>query len=82
MRQETLPMEPNEIIGRRLREICEREHISVCEFARRAQVSVSSAHHWARGDYAPTAPALYQIATTYHVSVDWLLGLSQKERRN
>lgn len=73
---------PNEIIGRRLRELCERESISVGEFARRAQVSVSSAHHWARGDYAPTAPALYQIATTYHVSVDWLLGLSQKERRN
>lgn len=73
---------PNEIIGCRLRELCERESISVGEFARRAQVSVSSAHHWARGDYAPTAPALYQIATTYHVSVDWLLGLIPEERRN
>lgn len=75
-------MEPiSEVIGRRLRELLEREHLTIGEFARRAQLCVTSAHHWVRGEYAPTAPVLYQIATTYHVSVDWLLGLIPEERR-
>lgn len=71
----------NDGIARRIRTICDREQVSVSEFARRCQLSTASAHHWARGEYAPGSYAIYAIAKTYHVSADWLLGLSAEEGR-
>lgn len=43
----------------------------------RLNTTQSNISKWLNGQQTPTTATLYQIARTYNVSVDWLLGLSE-----
>ena len=46
------------------------------EFATRTGTKQTSYSCWERGEKDPSISVLYQISTTFGVSADWLLGLS------
>lgn len=58
----------------RLKEL--RGNMSQEEFATRTGTKQTSYSCWERGEKDPSISVLYQISTTFGVSADWLLGLS------
>lgn len=62
------------ILGSRLREL--RGATSQCDFANKIGVKQTSYSSWERGIKDPAAQTVAQIASTFGVSADWLLGLS------
>ena len=53
-----------------------RGNMSQEEFATRTGTKQTSYSCWERGEKDPSISVLYQISTTFGVSADWLLGLS------
>lgn len=62
------------ILGSRLREL--RGAMSQCDFANKIGVKQTSYSSWERGIKDPAAQTVALIASTFGVSSDWLLGLS------
>lgn len=62
------------ILAERLREL--RGSLSQCDFARKIGVKQTSYSSWERGVKDPAAQTVAQISSTFGVSADWLLGLS------
>ena len=62
------------ILGSRLREL--RGAKSQCDFANKIGVRQTSYSSWERGIKDPAAQTVALIASTFGVSSDWLLGLS------
>lgn len=62
------------ILAERLREL--RGDLSQCEFAAKIGVKQTSYSSWERGVKDPAAQTVAQISSTFGVSADWLLGLS------
>ncbi len=60
----------------RLKELIGNENITQKEFAASINVSQACVTYWLKSERQPTAEALFTIARTYDVSVDYLLGLS------
>ena len=58
----------------RLREL--RNGMSQCEFANKIGAKQTSYSSWERGIKEPGISVLTEIASTFGVSTDWLLGLS------
>ena len=63
-------------LSERLREL--RGTTSQCEFAAKIGVKQTSYSSWERGVKDPAAQTVAQISSTFGVSADWLLGLSDK----
>ena len=62
------------VLAERLRVL--RGNASQCEFASKIGVKQTSYSSWERGVKDPAAQTVAQIASTFGVSADWLLGLS------
>lgn len=62
------------MLGSRLREL--RGAMSQCDFANKIGVKQTSYSSWERGIKDPAAQTVALIASTFGVSSDWLLGLS------
>lgn len=63
----------------RLREL--QGDLKDAEFARRVGIPVTTIKQWLKGSWPSIAAAL-KIASTYHVSVDWLCGRPGATRDN
>ena len=68
------------ILADRLREL--RGSMSQSDFALKIGVKQTSYSSWERGVKDPAAQTLAQIASTFGVSADWLLGLSDERERS
>lgn len=66
-----------EILSSRLAEIFEGETQQA--IAERLYTGQSNVSKWLNGESTPPTNTLFQIAKTYRVSVDWLLGLSDEK---
>ena len=66
-------------LAERLREL--RGSASQCEIANKIGVKQTSYSSWERGVKDPAAQTVAQIASTFGVSADWLLGLCDNRER-
>jgi len=75
------PPVSHELFRERVTLVLERSGMSYAAFARKAKLDRSTLSQLLTGQMPrlPRAETLAMIATTAHVSVDWLLGLSQRE---
>jgi transcriptional regulator with XRE-family HTH domain len=75
------PPVSHDIFRERFTQILDRSGLSYAAFARKAGLDRSTLSQLLTGHMPrlPRAETLTMIATTAHVSVDWLLGLSQRE---
>ncbi len=79
-----MPLKPpvsHEVFRERVTQLLERSGMNYAAFARKAKLDRSTLSQLLTGQMPrlPRAETLAMIATTAHVSVDWLLGLSQRE---
>ncbi len=64
-------------LSQRLYILRSRYYLPVFEAEWVCGVSRSALNNWERGLRVPSADGLYQISTSFGVSIDWLFGLSQ-----
>ena len=64
------------IFAKRLTELLNENKISKRALALKIGVSAMSISDWSTGKVQPTAENIYLIAQYFHVSADYLLGLS------
>lgn len=70
----------NKVIGKRLR-LLRREHgLSAKEAAKKANYSYRTMISWEEGKYRPSLDALVIMADLYNVTLDYLVGRSEKCR--
>lgn len=65
-----------EILAERLRLLREEKKLSQAEFAKAIGLSTNGYQRYELDGRDPTAPVLVRIAEYYHVSADYLLGLT------
>lgn len=70
------------MIGDRIRLLRDKANISQAELARKLSVTRSSVNAWESGLSAPTAVYLVELARFFHVSTDYLLGLTDEHHLN
>ena len=68
----------NKEFGRRLRLLRKEKNMTQSELAERTRVTRSSVANWETGIRFPDVDALKLIATLFHVSVDYLYGISDQ----
>lgn len=66
------------ILAERLRLLRDEKKLSQAEFAKIIGLSTNGYQRYELDGRDPTAPMLVEIAKFYHVSADYLLGLSDK----
>ncbi len=69
-----------DLIAKRLSEIFQGESQTV--IAKKLNTSQSNVSKWITGDQLPTTDCIISISKLYKVSVDWLIGLSDKRDIN
>lgn len=67
------------MVGDRIRSLREHSAISQSELARRLGITRASVNAWEMGISAPTAQYLIAMAQLFHVSTDYILGISSQE---
>ena len=67
------------LISDMIRKMRESASISQATLARELQVTRSSVNAWEMGLSTPSTPYLVELAQLFHVSVDYLLGLSRNQ---
>lgn len=72
----------NALFPSQLRGLRESREISQAALAKALGVSKSTIGLWEMGDTLPDAKAIYDIASFFNVSADWLLGLSDERAIN
>ena len=72
--------EVTEMIGKKLRELRSRHHLSQTEFARRISVHPKSIKNWESDLSDPSLANLHTICVTFHVSADEFLGIESTEK--
>lgn len=65
-----------ETLSLRLKELRKSLNITQSDFAESINVSTVSVSSYESGAKTPSFPMIVNIATTYHVSIDWLCGFS------
>ena len=65
-----------DMVGERIRSLRDKAGFSQAELARKLGVTRSSVNAWESGLSAPTSLYLVELAKLFHVSTDYLLGLS------
>lgn len=70
------------VIGDKIRLLRDKADISQAELARKLSVTRSSINAWESGLSAPTAVYLVELAKFFHVSTDYLLGLTEEHQLN
>lgn len=69
-----------DLIAKRLSEIFQGESQKVT--AEKLNTSQSNVSKWIKGDQLPTTDYMFSISRLYKVSIDWLIGLSDKRDIN
>lgn len=64
------------MLSDRIKQLREQAQLSQAELARRLDVTRSSVNAWEMGLSAPTIQYVVAMAKLFHVSADYLLGLS------
>lgn len=67
------------MLSDRIKQLREQAGISQSELARRLDVTRSSVNAWEMGLSAPTTQYIVAMAKMFHVSSDFLLGLSAEQ---
>ena len=67
------------MLPERIKQLREQAGISQSELARRLDVTRSSVNAWEMGLSAPTTQYIVAMAKIFHVSSDFLLGLSKEQ---
>ena len=67
------------MIGERLQERRKDFNDTQADLARKLNVSVSTIKSWERENSAPSHEMLVEICTLYHVSADFLLGITDND---
>lgn len=62
----------------RIRSLREENGLSLSEFGKRLEVTKSAIHAYEIGLNVPTLPVLYRMADEFHVSIDYLVGINNK----
>ncbi len=70
------------ITAERIKELRERSGFTQTELAKRLSVTRSSVNAWEMALTVPTTYKLIEIAQLFHVSTDYLLGISAEEYIN
>lgn len=70
------------MIGEQIRFLRDRAGISQSELSKKLGVTRSSVNAWESGLSAPTAVYLIDLAKFFHVSTDFLLGLTTEHEIN
>ena len=69
------------IFGSRLKELRERSGLKKSQCERKVGYSNDTFWRWETGKIIPNGKALIDLATFFDVSVDYLLGLTDREER-
>lgn len=72
-------MEENNIFAQRLKELREKREWSQAELARNTSITPAAINQFEKGSRKPNLPILQKIAQTLEVSIDYLVGESNKE---
>ncbi len=67
------------MIGERIKDLREKLNMTQTALARRLGLSRSAVNAWEMGVSIPSVPYLLQLSELFQVSVDYLLGRSQRE---
>ena len=67
------------MIGERIKDLREKLNMTQTALARRLGLSRSAVNAWEMGMSIPSVPYLLQLSELFRVSVDYLLGRSQRE---
>lgn len=67
------------MIGERIKDLREKLNMTQTALARRLGLSRSAVNAWEMGVSIPSVPYLLQLWELFRVSVDYLLGRSQRE---
>ena len=67
------------MIGERIKDMREKLNMTQTALARRLGLSRSAVNAWEMGVSIPSVPYLLQLSELFRVSVDYLLGRSQRE---
>ena len=67
------------MIGERIKDLREKLNMTQTALARRLGLSRSAMNAWEMGVSIPSVPYLLQLSELFRVSVDYLLGRSQRE---
>lgn len=67
------------MLSDRIKQLREQAGLSQSELARRLDVTRSSVNAWEMGLSAPTTQYIVAMAKMFHVSSDFLLGLSKEQ---
>lgn len=68
------------IIAKNIEQLRVKNEMKQDEFAKRLIVSRPTVSNWEQGKAMPTTDQLMKIAQEFHVSIDELLGLKQKQK--
>lgn len=69
------------IFGSRLKELRERSGLKRTQCERKIGYNADTFWRWENGKIIPNGKALIDLATFFDVSVDYLLGLTDREER-
>ena len=69
------------IFGSRLKELRERSGLKKSQCERKVGYSKDTFWRWENGKTIPNGKALIDLATFFNVSIDYLLGLTDKKER-
>lgn len=67
------------MLSDRIKQLREQSQLSQAELARRLDVTRSSVNAWEMGLSAPTTQYVVAMAKIFHVSADYILGLSSQQ---
>ena len=67
-------------IGKRIQKIRYAKRMDVKDFAGWIGIDISTLYGYERGKRSPSAMVLYDIAEKTGFSLDWIYGLSERER--
>lgn len=66
-------------IAERIKQLRKKLRLNQSEFCEKLGIKQSTLSSYENGMVSPSNDVLYAIATQYHVSLDWLFGISEKE---
>jgi len=69
----------NTILGKRIKELRTNNNLNQKEFAESIGITQSTLSSYENGNAMPSNDVLVEIATKYHMSLDWLFGLSTSQ---
>ena len=66
-------------IAERIKQLRKRLHLNQSDFCKNLGIKQSTLSSYENGTVSPSNEVLYAIAKQYHVSLDWLFGISDNE---